>query len=255
MFDSIRQDSGLNPVACFSSLIASLFVHAAVAGILVVVPLFLIKGFPTIEPMALVFTLPKIDIPEIMLPPVSTGLPSSGLQGEGVPVIIREVPPDGWTMPEQIPDTLPPPSDELPLFVGVPDLSGNGGGGGVGPSGLVPGVIRQLLPANAAEMQAPKVPPKKMPIRVGILKPSQLIYRVNPAYPELASRIHVSGVVCLEAIIDEEGNVTDITVLSGHPLLRDAAVEAVKQWKYTPTVQNGEPAPILASIQIAFRLR
>ena len=67
--------------------------------------------------------------------------------------------------------------------------------------------------------------------------------------------MHVSGIVTLEAAIDEEGRVSNVTVLEGHPLLRAAAVEAVRQWRFTPTIQNGEPIPIIATIKLIFRLK
>jgi protein TonB len=55
--------------------------------------------------------------------------------------------------------------------------------------------------------------------------------------------------------VDEEGNVSEIKVESGHPLLRDSAVQAVKQWKYSPTLLNGEPVPVIATVTVIFNLR
>jgi protein TonB len=66
---------------------------------------------------------------------------------------------------------------------------------------------------------------------------------------------HTSGIVTLEAIINEEGNVTKLTVLSGHPLLVEAAREAVMRWKYSPTILNGEAVPVCAMVKITFRIR
>ena len=90
---------------------------------------------------------------------------------------------------------------------------------------------------------------------VSELQESKLVLRVNPVYPELAIRARVSGTVVLAAIIDEEGNVTNLKVLSGHPFLTKAAVEAVSQWKYRPTILNGEPVSVSAGVTVVFRIR
>jgi protein TonB len=83
---------------------------------------------------------------------------------------------------------------------------------------------------------------------------SKLIRRVDPVYPELAKRARVSGRVTLQVTVDEAGHVTDAKVVSGHPLLNDAAVTAVKQWKYSPTLLNGAPVPVMATVTVVFML-
>jgi protein TonB len=89
----------------------------------------------------------------------------------------------------------------------------------------------------------------------GNVQESKLIRRVEPAYPELAKRARVQGKVVLVVTVDEEGNVTDIRVTSGHPLLDEAALSAVKQWKYSPTLLNGEPVPVIANVTVFFNLK
>ena len=84
---------------------------------------------------------------------------------------------------------------------------------------------------------------------------SKLIRRVEPEYPELAKRARVQAVVLLQVMVDEQGNVSDVTVIRGHPLLNQAAVDAVKQWKYSPTLLNGEPVPVVATVTVNFVLR
>jgi protein TonB len=117
-------------------------------------------------------------------------------------------------------------------------------------------VVGELLPVKGAVIPPLEKPQeKKIPVRIGRLEPSRLIFRVNPAYPELAKKSGVSGEVDLEALIDEEGNVTEVKIVKGHPLLCGAAAEALKKWKYTPTVHNGEPVPVLVSVKIVFRIR
>jgi protein TonB len=78
---------------------------------------------------------------------------------------------------------------------------------------------------------------------------------VEPVYPELAKRARVQGRVILVVTVDEEGNVSDIRVSSGHPLLDEAALTAVRQWKYSPTLLNGEPVPVIATVTVIFNLK
>jgi len=61
--------------------------------------------------------------------------------------------------------------------------------------------------------------------------------------------------VVLQVTVDEEGNVAELRVLKGHPLLNDAAEAAVRQWKYSPTLLNGEPVPVIATVTVIFNLR
>jgi TonB family protein len=81
-----------------------------------------------------------------------------------------------------------------------------------------------------------------------------LIHQVNPAYPREAHKNHIQGDVILLVIIDKEGNVAKLKPLKGEPLLTDAAIEAVKQWKYKPFLLNGEPAYVETQIVISFHM-
>jgi TonB family protein len=93
------------------------------------------------------------------------------------------------------------------------------------------------------------------PLRVGgNVMNAKLISKVDPIYPELAKRARVEQVVILEVLVDEGGNVSRVRVIQGHPLLDQAAVDAVKQWKYSTTLLNGQPVPVLATVTIPFTL-
>jgi TonB family protein len=120
------------------------------------------------------------------------------------------------------------------------------------------------VPTKAAEPAPPPVsaPPstaaasgKREPLRVGgSVQESKLIRRIAPAYPELAKRSRAEGTVILEVNVDAGGNVTAVRVVRGHPLLNDEAVRAVKQWKYSPTLLNGEAVPVIANVTVVFKL-
>jgi len=104
----------------------------------------------------------------------------------------------------------------------------------------------------------PKLVPKQLPVPVkvssGVLG-AKLLEKVVPIYPPLATRVRVEGDVVLEVRVDATGHVREITVLQGHPLLKDAAVTAVRQWVYSPTLLSGQPVEILGLVTVQFRLR
>jgi protein TonB len=78
------------------------------------------------------------------------------------------------------------------------------------------------------------------------------IVKVQPVYPPLAKQARIQGVVILEAIIGKDGAVTEVKVISGHPLLQQAAIDAVSQWKYKPTLLNGEPVEVVTTVTVNF---
>jgi protein TonB len=96
---------------------------------------------------------------------------------------------------------------------------------------------------------------EREPIRVGTnVQASKILSKVDPEYPQKAKDQGVQGDVILQVTVSKEGNVADARVLRGHEALNDAAVNAVKQWKYSPTYLNGEPVPVIATVTIAFKL-
>jgi len=83
---------------------------------------------------------------------------------------------------------------------------------------------------------------------------SRLINQVQPTYPPLARAARVQGTVILQVVVDESGRVRETKVISGHPLLTQAAVDAVTQWVYSPTLLNGEPIPVIGTVTVRFTL-
>jgi TonB family protein len=81
-----------------------------------------------------------------------------------------------------------------------------------------------------------------------------LIKSVPPDYPPIARQARVQGPVVLKAIIDKDGNIESLTLISGHPMLAPAAIEAVKQWKYKPYMHNGQPVKVETQILVNFSL-
>jgi protein TonB len=95
----------------------------------------------------------------------------------------------------------------------------------------------------------------KAPVRVGgDVKPPRLLYGPEPDYPTLARQAKISGVVIIEAVIDEFGSVRGMRVISGHPMLVHSALTAVSKRKYEPTILDGQPTPIDLRVEISFTI-
>jgi protein TonB len=104
----------------------------------------------------------------------------------------------------------------------------------------------------------PPPPPKAATpkrIRVGgQVENAKLIFQPRPEYPPLAKMARIQGTVRLEAIISRDGTIQDLKVVSGHPLLVKAALEAVQRWRYQPTLLNGDPVEVVTEIDVNFTL-
>ncbi len=121
------------------------------------------------------------------------------------------------------------------------------------PRAAPPGMVRPTPPDAAPVIPPVTTPPSTpaKPMRVEAdVQASKLVRRVAPAYPEAARRSRAHGEVVLSIHVDQAGNVSEVSVLSGHPLLRDAAVEAVRRWKYSPTLLKGEPVPVTTTVTV-----
>jgi protein TonB len=125
--------------------------------------------------------------------------------------------------------------------------------GGVpgGVPGGQPGGVVMGIPAPP-----PPPPPPSAPVRVGgAVKEPQKMKDVPPKYPVIAQQAKVQGTVILEATIAKDGSVKDVRVLKAIALLTEAAVDAVKQWRYTPTLLNGQPVEVLMTVTVNFNLQ
>jgi protein TonB len=110
-----------------------------------------------------------------------------------------------------------------------------------------------VLIADGGRGNSGGTPTTPIPVGGRIREPKKLRH-VIPAYPELAKKAGVTGVVILECVIDERGRVASVSVLRGVPLLDEAAVEAVRQWAYTPTLLNGVPVPVVMTVTVHFTM-
>jgi len=142
-----------------------------------------------------------------------------------------------------------PPDVGLGVVGGVP---GGVPGGQLG--GVIGGIVSDASRTNVP-LPVPAVVQPRAPLRVGgRIRPPRVLSKPAPAYPPLAKQTKVQGVVTIDAVIDTEGNVVEMRVVSGHPLLISAALESVKQWKYEPTYLNDQPIAVQLIVTVTFQL-
>ena len=117
-------------------------------------------------------------------------------------------------------------------------------------------MIGGIVNATSSLAYVPKlqpVVPQRIRISQGVTS-GLLIHKTEPSYPALARSARIQGNVVLRAIIDKAGNIQDLQLVSGHPMLVPAAIEAVKQWRYRPYLLNGQPVEVDTTITVIFTL-
>ena len=237
--DLIESDVVAHKTKQSYTLPVSIALHALVLLVVVVVPLITSEELP--EPTSAVkafFVEPAAPPPPP--PPPPPPAPKAVVQPKvsATPVPVEN---PKFTAPVEVPEEIKPEEGiDLGVEGGVP----GGVEGGV-PGGVVGGVVGGL----------PDAPPPTQAVRVGgQIKEPKKLKNVNPVYPDIAKQARVQGVVILECTISPQGKVSDVKVLRGIPLLDAAAIEAVKQWVYTPTLLNGVPVPVIMTVTVNFRL-
>ena len=124
------------------------------------------------------------------------------------------------------------------------------------PPGVVGGVAAGAAGGLPAAPPPPPPPPSRTAVRIGgSVKAPQQTKKVEPIYPPIAQSARVSGAVILEATIGVDGKVRDVKVLRSLPLLDQAAIDAVRQWEYEPTLLAGVPTPVLMTVTVTFKLQ
>lgn len=221
----------------------SVAAHAAILGSIAWVLLFSISDklpeVPTM--MAFVAAAPAPPPPPPPPPPAAKAVKAAQAS--------KPAPTTGptSTVPSEVPVGIHPES-------GI-DLSDEGGVVGGIEGGIPGGVLGGILGGMVNEAPPPP-PPAPKPRRVGgDIQAPALIHRVEPHYPGVAVAAKVSGTVILEATVNEAGAVTDVNLLRSIILLDQAAIKAVKQWRYEPLMLNGLPVPFILVVTVTFSLR
>jgi protein TonB len=220
-----------------ASILTSIAIHA-VALTLVIIPLMYVTDQLPEVPDMMAFIAPALTP---MTPPPAPAPRTPSL-------VAKRVPTSGnFAAPAEAPARIEAEPLSSAMDEGVP-----GGVEGDALAGVIGGVVGMSEPPPPPPPPAPHVP-----VRVGggQLHVPTLLRRVEPDYPPLASTAHIHGVVMLETIVNETGTVESVTVLrSAHPLLDRAAIDAVKQWQYSPLLLNGAPTPFVLTVVLTFNL-
>jgi protein TonB len=251
MFDSIVQPSRFDVARKIAMFLVSTAAHGMAVIILIILPLVFIGALPEVQLLSFLIAAPEP--PPAPAPPT----PPDPREKTAPP---RPVSIGAFEPPPSIPQGITPPDSE-PFPDGLPPdiLRGIPAAGYLGGFRTDAGTPIAGFTFDAARPAPPPSPPpilRREPVRRSTgIQESKLIKRVDPVYPQIAIHARVSGVVILDVRVDEEGNVESIRVLSGHPLLNEAAVSSVRQWKYSPTILNGEPVPVIATVTVIFTLR
>jgi len=231
MFDDIVEPSVNVGTRRWHTIPLSIAVHAVIIVAIVVIPLMAYDVLPT--PYSRVDSFRTVSLPPTPPPPRSPREPASKAAADTVNPDLAPVDPPPTLEPEP-----PDPGFDRGLDTGVL-------------IGIVEGGDLQPLPAPPPTVLPPALPP----VRVGgaIERPVKT-KDVHPEYPQLARISHVQGLVIIEATIGADGTVREARVLRSIPLLDAAALDAVRQWEFTPTLLNGVPVPVIMTVTVQFTL-
>jgi len=217
-----------------------------IIGVLVLLPLIYTEALPKAQLMTFLAAPPPPPPP----PPPPAAAPVA------VRVIHRVSVEDVMRAPTVIPKTIAQVKDEPeppPNAVGVV----GGVVGGV-PGGSFGGVLGGVIGGALSSAPPPPPPPKpQTPKRIrvgGQVESAKVVFGPHPEYPPLAKMARIQGTVRLDAVISKDGTIQDLKVISGHPLLVRAALEAVQRWRYQPTLLNGDAVEVATEIDVNFTL-
>jgi periplasmic protein TonB len=219
----------------------SFVLQAVFVGILVLIPLLFTEALPKGQLMTFLVAPP---------PPPPPPPPAAA------PVhVVRQVQTDIINGQLRTPTKIPQKIQMIKEDEAPPEMAAGGVVGGVPggvPGGQMGGVIGGII--SSTPVAVPKVAtPTRVRVSQGVTQ-GLLIRKVQPTYPPLARQARIQGTVLLAAEISRDGSIENLHLISGHPMLAPAAIEAVKQWKYKPYILNGEPVEVETQITVNFTL-
>lgn len=204
---------------------------------------FMILGVMILIPLIYTEALPKGMLSTFLVAPPPPPPPPPPAQPVKI-VRPRIVQPQRMVAPTVIPKKIEMIKEEAP-DIGVEGAVGVAGGTG----GVVGGVLGGII--------GPPPPPKPVQTRIrvgGNVQGAKLIRQIQPVYPPIAKTAHISGTVLLHAIIAKDGSIQELQYISGPAMLMKSAMDAVHEWRYQPTLLNGEPVEVDTQIQVVFTL-
>ena len=233
LIETIKRKQSKSKLAMLPVAIAA---HALVLGVVVVAQLWAVDELPE----------PSIEVSFYQAPPPPPPPPpppKAAPAAKTPPAPVVKAP---ETQPVAVPEEIPKQSSGSGAEGGVEGGIEGGEAGGV-PGGVLGGVP---APTPVAEVDEP-------PIRVGgtVVAPERVVY-VPPTYTDIARKARLQGMVIIEAIISKQGDVTDARILRGLPMgLSEAAIEAIRKWKYKPATLHGRPVAVYLTVTVQFTLQ
>ena len=225
------------------ALAASITVQTLAVGVMIAIPLMYSDRLPDVPRLiSLSFPAPPPPQTESAVAPSSPSRANSGplkvYRAERPVLTLAELP--------SIDSSDAPPSYTSNPDIGVP--------GGTGVPSLMSQLFTEPLPKPKPRVTDPPNLPAKPTQVGGEVQAAKLLKKVIPVYPPLARQARVSGTVQLIGVIAKDGALQQLQVVGGHPLLVKAALDAVRQWIYRPTLLNGHAVEVIAPIDVIFSL-
>ncbi len=238
--DSLVESGGRLKTRQGATTALSFVLEILLLGVLVLLPLIFTEALPTQQLMTMLVAPP---------PPPPPPPPAAA------PVVVRKIQSELDNGQLRTPTAIPKKiqmikEDEAPPSTGPAGVVG-GVPGGV-PGGTMGGVLGSVM--SSVPTAVPKAAtPQRVRVSQGVSQ-GLLIHKVTPQYPPLAQQARIQGTVVLQALIGKDGTIQNLHVISGHPMLTNAALAAVKEWQYKPYYLNGEPVEVETTINVNFTL-
>ncbi len=236
--DSLIESGGKLKTARGRTTTFSFVLEAIIVGILVLIPLLFTEALPKAQLMMALVAPPPPHPPP---PPPA------------VVHVVKQVETDIVNNQLRTPTKIPKKVEMIKEEEAPPPMSAGVVGGVPGgvPGGQMGGVIGGII--GNTPVAVPKVAVQRVRVSQGVTQ-GMVLHKVNPTYPPLARTARVQGSVILAAVIGKDGTIQNLHVISGHPLLTQAALDAVKQWRYRPYILNGEPVEVDTQVTVNFTL-
>jgi protein TonB len=243
--DSLLESGGrFKTKSRFGTTLVSVIIQCVLIGILILIPLIYTDALPKQQLMTFLVAPP---------PPPPPPPPAAATPVKVVKAIQSDLDNGALRTPTKIPQKVAMiKEEEAPPAAGIGGVMG-GVPGGV-PGGSMGGVLGGIIAAANTTANVPKIAtPTRVRVSAGVTE-GLLVRQIRPTYPPLAKQARIQGHVILQAIINKSGQVENLRLVSGHPMLAPAAIEAVKQWKYRPYLLNNEPVEVETTVDVNFSL-
>lgn len=241
--DSLIESGGRLRTKRGATTLISFVLQVILVGVLILIPLIYTEALPKQQLMSFLVAPPPPPPP----PPPPAAVPIK---------VVKQIQSDLNNGQLRTPTKIPEKVQMIKEEEAPPPVMASGGvvggvPGGV-PGGQMGGVIGGII--SSTPVAVPKVAtPQRVRVSQGVSN-GLLIRKVQPAYPPLARQARIQGQVLLQAQISKDGSIENLQLISGHPMLAPAAIEAVKQWRYKPYMLNGEPVAVDTQVVVNFTL-